>query len=163
MMLCRTAILCWLTLMLHGQNLQLLPANHVVALKLQTLPASVQIYTCDGTKWTGPVPDAIAVNGDHTVIVHHYKGPTWEATDGSTIHGTNPKPTPSPKANSVPWLVLSGEGGTGRFAKVDIIHRIDTDGGVAPTDPCDAAHNQQQVRVPYKATYILYAPHDESK
>jgi Protein of unknown function (DUF3455) len=136
--------------------------GHAILFRLRTLPTSVQIYTCKATAgafaWTGPDPDAIVANSDNTLtLLHHYKGPTWEATDGSIVRGSNAKHFLSPKEKSVDWLELTAVGGTQKFASVDLIHRIDTSGGVPPSQPCDAAHDLEQVRVPYSATYLFYA------
>src|SRR5271170_2785351 len=65
------------------------PDRQKVRFKFKTLPNSVQIYTCkqanQGYAWSGPDPDAILTNDKETLIVHHYKGPSWEATDGSVV------------------------------------------------------------------------------
>jgi hypothetical protein len=140
------------------------PPGHMILFKLRTLPTSVQIYTCkatDGTfGWSGPDPDAIVANSEETLILHHYKGPTWEATDGSVVRGSNAKHFLAPQAQSVDWLELTAIGGTKQFAKVTCIHRIDTSGGVPPSQPCDATHSQEQARVPYSAVYLFYIPKD---
>jgi hypothetical protein len=140
------------------------PPGHEIVFKLRTLPTSVQIYTCKAAAggalaWTGPDPDAILANSDATLaIVHHYKGPTWESTDGSLVHAGNAKHFLARRENAVDWLELTASDGIQKFAKVAFIHRIDTSGGVPPSQPCDAAHDQQQVRVPYSATYLFYIP-----
>lgn len=150
------AILSLLALNLRAQLVE--PSGHTIVFKGQTVPGSVQVYTCNAGAWTGPDPDAIVLNANRSVILHHYKGPTWEAADGSIVHGSNAKHFPAPQAKSVDWLELTASGGTLKFAKVDLIHRVETSGGVAPAQACDAAHNLQQVRVPYSATYLFYAP-----
>jgi hypothetical protein len=52
------------------------PDGLKVQFRFQTLPNSVQIYTCRGTSqgslWTGPDPDAIMTNVEKTLTVHHY-------------------------------------------------------------------------------------------
>jgi hypothetical protein len=132
------------------------PPGHAIAFQLRTLPTSVQIYTCNGSAWSGPDPDAIVANGDRSLIVHHYKGPEWEATDGSMVRGSNARHFLAPRPGSVDWLELTAGGGTGQFAKVVFIHRIETVGGLAPAQVCDAGENGVQVRVPYSATYLFY-------
>lgn len=136
------------------------PPGYAILFKLRTLPASVQIYTCKpATGWTGPDPDAIVAGSDTRLpVVHHYRGPTWESTDGSIVRGGNAKHYRAPKEKSVDWLELTASSGTQKFANVSFIHPIDTSGGVAPAQPCDATHDQEQVRVPYSATYLFYAP-----
>jgi hypothetical protein len=45
----------------------------------------------------------------------------------------------------------------GQFAKVSLIRRVDTTGGLLPSDkPCHAQHAGDQERVGYSATYLLY-------
>ena len=138
------------------------PAGQAVLYKFQTLQNSVQIYTCKPAggryAWSGPDPDAIMTTGDEKLIVHHYKGPTWEATDGSIVRASGAKHYQATQGGSVDWLELTATGGTGKFARVSNIHRIETSGGVPPASACDAGHNSQQARIPYHATYIFYAP-----
>lgn len=141
------------------------PAGQKVQFRFHTLPNSVQIYTCKAAgqnfAWAGPDPDAILVDAAHKLTVHHYKGPTWEATDGSIVRSQGPLavhflPT---QPGAVHWLELPAKDGARQFAKVTFIHRIETAGGVAPDDkPCDAQHAGDQVRVDYSATYLFYAP-----
>jgi hypothetical protein len=141
------------------------PPGQSVLFRLQTLPTSVQIYTCKASTdpvkpfaWSGPDPDAIIANSVKTVTLHHYKGPTWEGTDGSMVVGSNAKHFLAPREKSVDWLELTATNGTGQFAKVAFIHRLETSGGVPPSQPCDTSHNLEQVRVPYSATYLFYVP-----
>jgi len=140
------------------------PAGQKVWFRFRTLPHSVQIYTCkpaaQGFVWAGPDPDAImvAVNG---LTVHHYKGPTWEATDGSIVRseGALARHYLPAIANAVHWLELPAKDGTKQFAAVTFIHRIDTSGGLPPSAKlCDAQHAGDQERVPYSATYLFYVP-----
>lgn len=139
------------------------PAGKQIAFRLQTLPTSVQIYTCRQTAqsfaWVSD-PDAIATNADKTLLVHHYKGPVWEATDGSMVVGDGPKAKHFlPKAEgAIHWLELPVKSATGRFANVSLIRRVDTAGGELPAgEPCDAEHLGEQERVAYSATYLFYA------
>lgn len=142
------------------------PPGQEKVFEFQTLPASVQIYTCKANPnnsftWGGPDPDAILVSRDRSMTVHHYKGPIWEATDGSIVKGSNAKHFQAVREKAVDWLELTAMGGTQQFARVAFIHRIETEGGVAPdpaAHPCDTTHAGDQVRVPYKATYEFYAP-----
>lgn len=131
------------------------PNGYAVVFDAETLPTSVQIYTCAAGKWAGPDPDALISGAG--LIIHHYKGPTWEASDGSVVHGSNAKHFAATKSGAVDWLELDASGGTGKFAAVRYIHRIKTSGGVAPASGCDNAHSGQQTRVPYIATYVFYA------
>jgi Protein of unknown function (DUF3455) len=141
------------------------PDGQKVQFKLQTLPNSVQIYTCrqndQGFVWSGPDPDAILTNAEHKLTVHHYKGPTWEATDGSLVRsdGRLAKHFLANNKDAVHWLELPAKDATMQFAKVTFIHRIDTSGGLPPSDKaCDAQHSGDQERVNYSATYLFYVP-----
>jgi hypothetical protein len=141
------------------------PAGQKVVFRFQTLPDSVQIYTCkpgaQNFAWAGPDPDAILVDSAHKLTVHHYKGPTWQATDGSIVRSEGPLARHYLPAapNAVHWLELPAKDGAKQFAKVTFIHRIDTSGGLPPSaKPCDAQHAGDQERVPYSATYLFYAP-----
>jgi hypothetical protein len=163
--------LCWLPLV--GQTAQNPlgnselkdPEGQKIQFKFQTLPNSVQIYTCkasgQGFAWAGPDPDAILTNSEHTLTVHHYKGPTWEATDGSTVRsdGKLAKHFLANREGAIHWLELPAQEPTKRFGKVTFIHRIDTAGGLPPADKmCDAQHAGDQERVNYSATYLFYVP-----
>ena len=139
------------------------PDGQKVLFQFQTLPTSVQIYTCrqanQSFAWAGPDPDAILTNREKTIIVHHYKGPTWEATDGSIVHsdGSLAKHFLPKNKNAVHWLELPAQEPAKAFGKVTLIRRIDTSGGLPPADsPCDAQHAGNQVRVNYAAVYLFY-------
>jgi hypothetical protein len=140
------------------------PDGQRVLFEFRTLPNSVQIYTCrqadQGFTWSGPDPDAIMMNAEKTLTVHHYKGPAWEATDGSVVRsdGKLAKHFLPNNKDAVHWLELPAKGSTKQFEKVKIIHRIDTSGGLPPTDKtCDAQHAGDQERVNYAAVYLFYA------
>jgi hypothetical protein len=141
------------------------PDRQKVRFRFKTLPDSVQIYTCkqtnQGFAWSGPDPDAILTNDKQTLIVHHYKGPIWEATDGSLVRSDAAlaKHFLSNNKDAVHWLELPAKEATRLFEKVTFIHRIDTSGGLPPSDkPCDAQHAGDQERVNYAAVYLFYVP-----
>jgi len=140
------------------------PDGQKVQAQFKTLPNSVQIYTCqkngDAFGWSNPDPDAVMITADKYITVHHYKGPTWEATDGSIVRSEGPKAThylPAQK-DAVHWLELPAVGPTKQFGKLTFIHRIDTAGGLPPSKPCTAQNLGTQERVNYSATYVFYAP-----
>jgi hypothetical protein len=139
------------------------PDGQRVQFKFRTLPNSVQIYTCKQTNrgfaWSGPDPDAILVNDEKTLTVHHYKGPTWEATDGSMVRSDSnlAKHFVPNREDAIHWLELPAQAPTKRFEGVKVIHRIDTAGGLPPSDkPCDGQRVGDQERVNYAATYLFY-------
>ena len=141
------------------------PDGQKVQFRFHTLPGSVQIYTCKPSgqsfAWSGPDPDAILLDSAKKLTVHHYKGPTWEATDGSLVRSDaalarHYLPT---VASAVHWLELPAKDPSRQFAKVTFIQRIDTSGGLPPTaKPCDAGHAGDQERVAYSAHYVFYVP-----
>ena len=138
------------------------PVGKQVQFRFQTLPTSVQIYTCraagDSFAWVSD-PDAIMTNHEKTLLVHHYKGPVWEATDGSLVRGDGPQATHYQPRNqdAIHWLELPVKSTAGQFAAVSLIRRIDTTGGLLPAGkPCDGQHAGDQERVNYSATYLFY-------
>lgn len=119
----------------------------------------VQIYVCaakDGVnEWTFKAPEAELVDAKGKPFAKHYAGPTWEAPDGSKIVGKAVANEPAPKANSIPWLLLSTESsGSGVLAGARFVQRVNTAGGAGPTGPCKTAGTER--RVHYTANYIFY-------
>lgn len=121
----------------------------------------VQIYVCkakadDPSKleWSFTAPEADLTNEKGEKIAKHYRGPTWEANDGSKVIGE--KKAEVPKPGTIPWLLLKAKSnvGPGTFAKVTYIQRVDTEGGVAAAAGCDQADTE--ARVEYKAKYYFY-------
>jgi len=106
---------------------------------LDAVGKGVQIYACVATPtdpgkfdWSFKAPEADLTNKDGKKIGKHYAGPTWEANDGSKVVGE--KKADAPRPGAIPWLLLKARTneGTGTFARVTYIQRVDTEGGVAP-------------------------------
>jgi hypothetical protein len=119
----------------------------------------VQIYVCRvkgaATEWSFKAPEAELVDAQGRPFARHYAGPTWEAPDGSKIVGTALATEPSPKAGTIPWLLLSTKSSaSGVLAGVRFVQRDNTSGGVGPTGACPTVGTEQ--RVGYTAEYILY-------
>ena len=134
---------------------------------LKALGKGVQIYACTATladpgkfDWTFKAPEADLTNKGGKKIAKHYGGPTWEANDGSKVVGEVQKKADAPRPGAVPWLLLKAKTneGTGTFARVTYIQRVDTEGGVAPAAGCDQAHVTTEARVDYRANYYFYVP-----
>jgi hypothetical protein len=145
------------------QNLAI-PAGN--GLRLRALAKGVQTYTCqrkanDQNAWdwnfTGPKAGLYDESG--TQIGSHYTGPTWELTDGSKVVGAVKEKANSPEG-SIPWLLLEAKSseGHGKLAGVTFIQRIDTRGGTAPRDACDAGHATEGRGQEYTAIYLFYGP-----
>jgi hypothetical protein len=154
-----------LSLSAAGQQIpqQLQPPAHE-QLFLQVHAKGDQVYICKNDAaqfaWALKAPDARLFDKDGKIFGKHFAGPSWEANDGSRVTGKAVANAPSPDADSIPWLlvkVVSHEG-SGVLLRATTIQRLNTKGGKAPASGCDAAHADQQLRVPYSADYLFYAP-----
>jgi hypothetical protein len=109
-------------------------------------------------QWILKAPQADLFDAGGQKIGTHYAGPTWESSvDGSKVVGTKIAAAASPTPGNIPWLLLQAKmtSGTGVFTKVTYIQRLDTKGGVAAVDGCDAAHVGAESSVAYEANYVF--------
>jgi Protein of unknown function (DUF3455) len=123
-----------------------------------------QVYTCQQgvtrNAWRLKEPDAQLFDRDGKLVGKHFAGPSWQMNDGSKVRGAAEASAPSPDKNSIPWLrvkVVSHEG-SGLLSPVTAIQRINTKGGAASDTGCDESHGGKELRVPYEADYVFYAP-----
>ncbi len=132
---------------------------------MEALASGVQIYDCaakadgSGPGWVFKAPEATLADQRSNPLGKHYAGPTWEAPDGSKVVGEVKARAPSPTPESaIPWLLLAAKSnsGSGVFANVRSIQRLNTGGGVEPAEPCTTAKLGQQARVAYTAAYYFY-------
>lgn len=129
---------------------------------IEAFGKGVQIYSCKasngGYAWSLKAPDASLQDAKGNVIGKHFAGPSWQATDGSTVVGEPLNVSPSPNAGAIAWIVLHAKShsGDGAMANVQYIVRTRTEGGVAPASGCDASHAGAEVRVPYSAIYLFF-------
>lgn len=139
----------------HAQGLSRAPA-------IEAFGKGVQIYACQASgssyAWTLKAPEATLSDARGKVIGKHFAGPSWQASDGSTVVGELLNASPSPDAGAIPWLVLQAKSHTGNgvLASVQYIVRAHTEGGAAPAAGCDAGHAGAEVRVPYNAVYLFF-------
>jgi Protein of unknown function (DUF3455) len=137
------------------------PANEYLLLLVHA--KGDQIYACKSDAaqftWTLEAPDAQLFDKDGKSFGKHFKGPSWEANDGSRVTGKAVGNTPSPDADSIPWLLVNviRHDGSGVLSSVTTILRLNTKGGKPPATSCDASHLGQE-RVPYSADYLFYGP-----
>jgi uncharacterized protein DUF3455 len=139
------------------------PLNQGLALQVRA--AGFQIYTCAAStdsprfEWTLEAPEADLFDRAGNKIGRHYAGPTWELTDGSRVTGRVVAHEDAPGGKAIPWLLLdaTSNAGTGLLAGISSIQRVNTAGGAPPGQPCNRAHLNAEVRVPYTATYFFYA------
>ena len=138
------------------------PANEQLFLQLHA--KGDQIYTCksEGSQstWTLRAPDAQLFDKSEKPFGKHFAGPSWEANDGSRVTGKAIANSPSPDPDSIPWLLVTivSHDGTGVLSRATSIQRIHTKGGKAPASSCDASRAGEEIRVPYSADYLFYAP-----
>lgn len=158
------ACICGITLIAWGTaSAQVAPPGIPESLKvpdtevilLKAVGKGKQVYVCSAKPgdesqfaWVLDRPRADLLDDQGQVIGKHYKGPVWEAADGSTVAGVVQQHANAPDAKAVPWLLL----------KVTYIQRVDTEGGLAPADGCDKAHAGAEASADYQATYYFYGP-----
>lgn len=122
----------------------------------------VQIYRWDGNSWVfvAPVATLFADPEFNSQVGTHYAGPRWESNSGSIVRAANPVRCDLDPANNVPWLRLEAVSteGHGIFSSVTYIHRVNTDGGVAPAVPGSSVG--ESVWIPYTAEYVFYRAKD---
>jgi hypothetical protein len=131
---------------------------------LQLQAKGDQIYTCKSESgqfnWILKAPDARLFDIKEQPYGKHFAGPTWQANDGSRVTGKLATSVASPDAESIPWLLLKvvSHEGNGILSRATTIQRLNTKGGKSPSSGCDSDHVNQEVRVPYSADYLFYAP-----
>lgn len=139
------------------------PQQNVLA--FTAFARGVQVYACAPRPddpsvfvWTFKAPDAALLNDAGERIGAHYAGPVWESADGSMVQGKVLGRADAPSSTAIPWLLLEAtpQGSSGVFSNVTYIQRLDTVGGIAPTDGCDQAAAGAERGVPYTAVYAFY-------
>jgi len=121
----------------------------------------VQIYSCNGVAWGFVAPRANLYNDHGKLIITHFAGPTWQATDGSRVVGQLVPPPVTVDPTAIPWLLLSARTFAGpdgdRLVPTTYVQRINTRGGLAPpASACTAATAGAVVEVPYTADYYFW-------
>jgi len=84
-----------------------------------------------------------------------YAGPTWEASDGSRFTGKQVGTAPA-SAGNIRFQLVKAEGGTGAMMGITYIQRLNTNGGAAPADACNASTTGAKNAVRYTAEYVFY-------
>ncbi len=139
------------------------PAGHAVA--MTAMGAGDLTYECrvkanmpDAHEWVFAGPSAVLYGADKKAVGKYYGGPTWEANDGSKVSGKQLAVVPATNPGSIPHqLVQAGPAtGTGLMSGITYIQRVNTKGGIAPTDPCNAANVSAKKTVKYEADYVFY-------
>lgn len=111
-------------------------------------------------KWVFIEPIANLYDAKGKLIILHSKGPLWQCiADGSTVTGSAIVSVPAEvPSQNIPQLLLSNKTNTGNglFTNVNLIQRLDTKGGIAPTTPPTIAMIGTIIKVPYSALYNFY-------
>ncbi|WP_394754309.1 DUF3455 domain-containing protein [Crenothrix sp.] len=121
-----------------------------------------QIYQCalkdDSYKWI-VYPNAILLDEQGKQVGKHTKGPAWQYKDGSRVIGKISQKTDEARNKAMPWLLIEvvDHQGNGLLSTVSFINRVNTQGGLEPTQQCDANHLGTEKPASYTADYIFYA------
>ena len=126
------------------------------ALKVRYHAVGVQVYSWSATAahWGPGTPHALLYLGNAVAAIH-YEGPTWKNDDGSSVVGTKVAAA-TVGAGTIPWLLLKAvkTDGSGVFADVTYVQRLETSGGLAPAGP--GTKDGEQILVPYEAVYVFF-------
>jgi len=118
----------------------------------------VQIYRCCPEGWILKAPEALLYDPQGSVIGRHFAGPSWQHNDGSSITGKVAAKVDAPDSGAIPWLLLdvTSHSGSGVFARVGLIQRVNTAGGLPPAAPCAEGNHDVEFKSPYSADYYFY-------
>lgn len=130
-------------------------------LSFHVYATGVQIYRWNGItmKWdfVALMAGLFAEENFFGEVGKHSAGPVWESKSGSLVEarrvaGTGCTVDPT----AVDWLLLSKHrtAGSGIFASVTFIQRVNTTGGLAPSEPGETDGEVKEV--PYTAEYYFY-------
>lgn len=136
------------------QNLQVQAGNKEF---FRVYALGVQVYRWNGASWNfvEPVANLFADENYRGKVGFHYAGPTWESNSGSKVIARRLDGC-VPDSTAIPWLLLEtvSTDGPGIFRRVTYIQRLNTTGGLAPTNP--GSFINEEKRVPYTAEYYFY-------
>jgi len=140
------------------------PSGHKVFLVAHA--EGVQIYACsptaDGYAWSLYAPRADLFDDGGKLVATHYRGPSWQARDGSVVAVGGGEVIREPVAGAIPWLRITPSSKTAgpdgeRFVATTYIQRIATVGGLSPApSTCDATTAGTTHEVPYTADYVFW-------
>ena len=139
------------------------PTGHKMAFTLKG--AGLLNYECraksdapGGAEWVLASPDAALKDRNDALVGKYYGGPTWEHGDGSKVTGKQLATSPAPTAGNIPWQLVQANPttGAGTLSGVTYIQRINTNAGVAPSEPCSATAAGKKAQVRYAADYVFY-------
>ena len=141
-----------------------------------TTPAAM-CPNASGFAWKLFTPEATLFNDDEKQIITHFFSPnpfengtiraTWQhSRDTSTVWAMTIASSSDPNfvaAGAIPWLLLEvvgtepGPTGGDRLTRTTFIQRLNTSGGIAPSDGCaESLDIGKTAFVPYTADYFFY-------
>lgn len=139
------------------------PTGHRVV--METAAAGDITYQCRVKKdmagqfeWMFVGPDAGLKDRSGKVVGKYYGPPaTWESNDGSKVTGAQLAVAPAGAGNIPSQLVKANPAvGMGAMQSVSFIQRVNTRGGVAPSESCAVATLDKKQVVTYTADYIFW-------
>ncbi len=138
------------------------PAGHQMAMK--AVGVGELTYECRAKaadpmvfEWAFVGPVAKLMDASNKEVGKYFAGPTWEAMDGSKVTGKQVAIAPSSPGN-IPLQLVKADPATGNGAMSGItyIQRVNTKGGVAPSEPCAAGSVGMKKQVAYQADYVFF-------
>lgn len=133
------------------------PSMTLKGVGLLTYECRAKAGSTGAYEWVFAGPDAALQDRSGRQVGKYYGGPTWEHNDGSKVTGKQLAVSPA-GSGSIPLQLVqtSPATGSGAFTGVTYIQRVNTQGGVAPSAPCDAATVNRKQTVKYSADYVFY-------
>ena len=120
----------------------------------------VQVYRWNSvtSAWDfdGPRAALFAEESFHGEVGNHFPGPNWQSKSGSRVKAAaEPGRLCQPDATAITWLRLKSTETTeaGIFKGITYIQRVNTTGGLKPTDPGTLGEVRE---VEYTAEYYFY-------
>jgi uncharacterized protein DUF3455 len=120
----------------------------------------VQVYSWNSTTSTWdfvePRADLFAEDSFHGEVGDHFRGPNWQSKSGSRVRAAAiPGKTCTPDPSAIAWLLLEAKETTsgGIFRSITFIQRVNTTGGLRPTDPGTPGEIRE---IEYTAEYYFY-------
>jgi hypothetical protein len=159
---------CWIPAFATAQGIDVpepvrVPEGHKVA--MTAVGAGTLTYECkpkatdaSAFEWSFVGPTATLKDAKtQKEIGKYYGGPTWESMDGSKVTGKQVAIAPA-AAGNIPLQLVKAEPaiGNGSMQGITYIQRVNTQGGVAPADACNASMAGIKKTVPYQADYVFY-------
>lgn len=107
--------------------------------------------------WSFVAPNLTLFEGARTAGSHSAASRFDSVSDRTSVF-TQLRATQPGGADNMPWAKMRAvpAGESGMFAGVTTIQRVNTSGGVAPANGCDAATAGNETRVNFSADYYFY-------